>query len=469
MRNDGRRVGVAAVALVAGLAAGTARGEPLSLRQCLREAVQHHPSLQAADAGVAARDAEADSVRGRLLPVLKAKVNILGWNQRSDLKVDVNPVIGLLSDFQPLLSPANQAGLASLAESGLVEPIHDRLTVQTAITVAEPITQLYQVIAGWKAQQRLTDATRLDRLATRRQIELDTARAWFGLSAATRLQETASSALKTVEAVEEQVKTLLRAEVVERNALLKVQVQRADFQKKVFQAEKGMKLAAAMLNAQMGRSLEGAIEPVAEGEAGEPSGGEAEDADAGAALAARPELRSAREKERAAGDAKHVAIGEMLPQITAVFQYENNQGFGQLVKENQFFGGVVIEWNAWEWGTSYYKVRAAEAREDETASAIRAAEDRVRLDVRARALDLEEASKSVEVARTQAAEAAENLRVEQLRFDVHETTVTDLLQAQTLALQAANDKVIAEMKVKEARLSLKVAAGRDLLGDEGEP
>ncbi len=466
MRRGGRWLGVAVV-VGAVLASGGARGETLSLRQCLEEAVQHHPSLAASDAGVAIRDAEADSVRGRLLPVLKAKVNILGWNERSDLKVDVNPVIGLLSDFQPLLSPANQAGLAALAQSGLVEPIHDRLTVQTAITVAEPITQLYQVIAGWMAQRRLTDAARLDRLAARRQIELDTARAWFGLSAATRLHETASSALKTVEAVEEQVKTLLKAEVVERNALLKVQVQKADFQKKVFQAEKGMKLAAAMLNAQMGRSLDLAIEPGEPFEAGAEGDAGAADADPESALSARPELRSAREKEKASNDAKHVAIGEMLPQITAVFQYENNQGFGQLVKENQFFGGILIEWNAWEWGASYYKVRAAEAREDETASAIRAAEDRVRLDVRARALELEESLKSVDLARTQADEAAENLRVEQLRFDVHETTVTDLLQAQTLALQTANDKVISEMKVKEARLSLRVAAGHDLLGDEG--
>ena len=101
----------------------------------------------------------------------------------------------------------------------------------------------------------------LQPVGCRRQVELDVSKAFHGLVAASRLLGTTKAAIAQVDAVEAQVKAFLDHGLVESNALLKVEVQKADLQKKAFQAEKGVELATAMLNLSMGRPLATPIEP----------------------------------------------------------------------------------------------------------------------------------------------------------------------------------------------------------------
>ena len=53
--------------------------------------------------------------------------------------------------------------------------------------------------------------------------------------------------------------------------------------------------------------------------------------------------------------------------------------------------------------------------------------------------------------------------MEQIRFEVQETTTTDLLQAQTLSLKAKNEYAVAVTKVKLAITALEIAMGENLL------
>ena len=72
----------------------------------------------------------------------------------------------------------------------------------------------------------------------------------------------------------------------------------------------------------------------------------------------------------------------------------------------------------------------------------------------------------MDVAKAQLEEARENLRIEQIRHDVQQTTTADLLQAQTLALKAENDWIVAEMKIRENHAALRIAMGEDLLATQ---
>jgi outer membrane protein TolC len=457
------------LALAAGLVAlvalpSAAAAEPLTLADALARAVESQPSLRAARLEAEARRAEANAIRGRALPVVKVKATALAWDAPHDLKVDVSPVAALLRDFEPLLASDVRDKLATLKRDGIALPIHDRFTLQAGVTVAQPLTQLYKVLAGWRAQEELEHAARADEVTARRQVELDVSKAFHGLVAAERLHATTTAAIRQVEAVEGQVKSFLDHGVVESNALLKVEVQKADLLRKAFQAEKGAELARAMLNLQMGRALDTPIEPVV----GDVDLGVASDAAALRALqdravADRPELRSARGKRRAAHLAKDVAVGDFLPQLTAVATYTHSEGFGDLVKKNELYAGAVLEWNAFEWGAGWYPIKAAEARAAMAEELVRAGEDKVRLEVESKRLDVEEAKKSLDVARSAAAQATESLRLEKAHFAAEESTVTELLGAQTLSVQADNEVAVAEMRLAEARLALVAATGRDLV------
>ena len=116
------------------------------------------------------------------------------------------------------------------------------------------------------------------------------------------------------------VNALMAADLVERNALLKIKVQRAEIQKGAFLAQKGIDLAKAALNVYMHRDIHDPLEPVLDGLEDLTSLNEQtplEDAQT-QAIFDRPELQSARLMLDAAYFGKHVATADMLPELNAI-------------------------------------------------------------------------------------------------------------------------------------------------------
>jgi len=176
-----------------------------------------------------------------------------------------------------------------------------------------------------------------------------------------------------------------------------------------------------------------------------------------------PDVQTIVYQEKAARLGWHATIGEMLPELTAFFKYENSQGTGSMTPESQYYGGLLLEWNIWEWGATYYKVKEAQARKEQAAIALDGTREKIKLDMLTRRLELEESLKSLHVAKIQLEQSEENLRVEQARYEVQDTTTTDLLDAQTKNLMAENDYIAKEMNVKYSALAVVAAMGSDLL------
>ncbi|RJO63241.1 MAG: TolC family protein [Myxococcales bacterium] len=452
-----------------------AHAESMTLSQCLDAAMAHNAMLRAAGHEIDAKDYERKSVRGRFGPVVKADANVLFWQDEQVIDLGfgaLGDIFGeLLADpiIQGMLTPETlaQAGDLQNMETALVA--REQITYGVKLTVAQPLTPLYKVYSGYWAAGELADAARQDRAKARHDLQVDVVRAFIGLVTATRMMETAEAGLAQIEAYEKQVQAYLDAGLVERNALLKVRVAKAEIQKGAFQADKGRKLARAGLNLYMGRPLDRPIEPAYnfDDPAETRSAGSLEETQR-AALRNRPDLLSLRHKSEAARAGKHAAIAAMLPDINAVFMYENNQGLGAFQQESVYYGGFVLSWNLWEWGATYYQIKAAESREAQIRAGLEALDDGVRLDVQSKRLDAEEAEKSLAVARAQQAEAAESLRIEQARFEAQDATTTDLLEAQTAALRAENGLTVSMMKLEEARYALRVSLGEDLTAVEKE-
>ena len=460
------------------LGQGPAWAAPTTLCDCLAEAVQHSTRLAASAEAVEESRAERDALRGHLLPVLTLDSTLLRWDAGHDLKVDVSALGTLLTPFQALLKDDAKAVLAQLMQDGIQLEVHAPFTAETTVALAQPVTQLYRVTAGLKARDALVDAALDDGVIARRKVEDEVIHAWYGLVTATTLQGTIDAGLRQVDAIEQKVQALLAADMVERNALLKVQVRRAELVKKRFRATKGVKLATAVLNLHRGRPLDEPLEPVLDDDLSRgPDAPVEPPSDVVAMLAAplesqqdraidaRPELKAGRSRQRALDYARHVAIGETLPDITVLGAWQNRRGFGALYPENAWFAGVMIEWKVWEWGARYYEVKAVEARRRRVQAELKDGEEHVRLDVQARRLALEEAVEQERVVATQVAQAREALAVEDARFQAQEAAVSDLLAAQTAAQKAENDATIARGRVLEARALLRSGMGEDPLAE----
>lgn len=437
-----------------------------TLRECLQKAVAESDKIKVSDIEADVRENERKSMRGHYFPKIVLDGKIIKFNDSVNLDVDMSFLNVLLQDFTSFMSTETLTQLAAFQQKGLKIKVRDDFMYEGGVTVAQPLGQLFSIYSGERARQALVEAAQKEGVSVRRKVELDVVKAYVGLVAAVNMQKTIEAALVQLDSMEKQVEAYLNAELVERNALLKVQVAKAEYQKSLFSAQKGSDLARAALNMLMGRPLEAPLEPSVESVVLDFEGSDA-DASLSAlqkkAVAERPELDVARASIKAARYAKNAAIGKMIPELNLIFRYHNTQGTGQMQPENEYFGGLVMTWNIWDWGVDYYEMRAAKSRREKAEAKTAEAEKMIRLEVQSKWLDLKEARKSTAVSQKQADLAEENLRIVKMRYDVTEATTTELLEAQTLQLKAANDLIIAKVNVDAALYSLAVAGGLDLL------
>lgn len=432
----------------------SAYADTITLQEAIRVATQNNQNLQAAGYDMEIRENEKKSIRGRFLPVLRAELNAIIWDDDNKFAFD-------MTGFEQLMS---QMAGQQVAIPPMEVQVRDQLTIGTTIMAIQPLMQIFKIYQGYKANDSMLESSKYDFIKTRHQLENDLTSAFFSHLGALEMLKSAEAALKQVEAFEQITKDYLKAELAKKEDLLKVEVQKAEIQKAIFQANKGVKLTASMINMLMGRPLNTPFKVSFEDKEHFRSIlNKKLETQQNEAVKNRPELVSARFQKQAAKHGKKAAIGDMLPEINLVAAYKNNYGMGDMMLENEFFGGVMLNWNFWEWGATYYKLKAAEAKYNKAVKSINFAQEGIKLDVEQKRLNLEESIKQYEVAKAKYDYANENLRIEQTKYKVQESTATDLLQAQTSALRAENDKTVAKMQIRVAQHQLLLALGIDLL------
>lgn len=455
--------------LTAASIAAPALAEPLSLDAVLSASVEHDRRIVAAGLEAEAREADARAVGRRLLPVLKAEANAFVWDSAFDYEFDFTP---LGQAFGPLLPPGTQLDLPALDLR-----VRDQFVFTFQATIAQPLSQLYRIYRGSQAKDKMVEAAQADVDRKRLDVQGEAVEAYFNHLAALRARDTLNKALEQVDAYEKKTKSYLEAELIEKDALLKVQVQRRQLERARIEVDKGVALTASMLNMLMGRPLDTPVEltcGTATTSVALASCTRSATSDLGAddlaawqdeAVTARPELRSARAQQAAADLGKKATYGELWPDVTALVAYQNNQGTGEFVPENAVFGGVALTWNVFEWGATKAKYDAMKARAAQAEAMVAHAEDGIRLHVQQKRLELEGARAEIEVAQAGLELAQENLRLEQARYDAQTTAATDLLAAQTSVVEAENalDRALLQKQAKQ--LELRLAAGRDLTAD----
>ena len=446
---------------------GTTSGKTVfTLHDCLKKAVAESNKIKVSDLEVEIRENERKSMRGHYFPLVTLEGKAVRFNDRVDLDVDISFLSVLLQDFSALLSPETLTQLGQFQEQGLKIKVRDDFVYEGGVTVAQPLVQLYTIHAAERARNALVEAAKAEGISVRRKVEVDVVKAYIGLVAAINIQKTIETAIVQLTALETQTEQYVNAELVERNALLKVQVAKAEYEKKLSSAQKGADLARASLNMLMGRPLSAPLAPSLEGVSLSMSNVNPDDPlviQQKDAVAGRPELAGARFGSEAADYGRKAAIGKMFPDLNLVFKYHNTQGTGAMQPENEYFGGILFSWNILDWGVDYYAMQAAKSKLHKVNAQLSDAEDMVKLDVESKWLDLKEARQTVAVSEKQSELAKENLRIEKMRYAATEATTSDLLEAQTVQIKAENELIIARVRVDAALYALAVARGIDLL------
>jgi outer membrane protein TolC len=389
----------------------------MRLDECIRAAASGSPEVERAEARIDEARAQKHKMRGRFGPVLHGEANVMRWDKATEFSLDL---------------PAELTAFVGPLPPWVVQ---DATTYQASLTLVQPVASLWAIYEGYSAMALGEQAAEHERTAQSATTAEKVADAYFLALTAEQYAEIAQTGVDTIQAHVDRARVLEKGEVIGHHQVLEAEVKLAEAESQLIQAREGVELSRSNLAFTMGRSPDRPVIPEPLTERDLPAVEERYDEAVGAAMASRPDVAAMRARTEQAEAGVRAAWAQMLPELNVMAGAMFMKG-SQFQRESQYFVGAQAKWNIWEWGATYYGVDEAEARERQAISGLGQLEDGVRLELRKAQSDLRTAKRQLEVARRAVAQAEENLRIVQARFDRDVGTSTDVLDAVALLQKA---------------------------------
>lgn len=393
--------------------------QTLSLQECVRLALNRNADVVGATRGVDAATAARASMAGNFGPRVRVEGNYLRYPEAQTIS------------FAPEGAPTPPPPATPVPPFVVREDTTTSLTV----SVIQPITPLLAVHSGYRARDFGVDAARLHRKAVERDIAYQATEAYYRLLQAQRLAEVAATSVKQVEAQVTRARAFEKRGAIGRNDVLRAEIALARVTQRRIQADGAVTLASARLASVLGLPPGTEITPTSAPDSPAPPPSQTADAAVAQALTGRGELGEVDARIAQARAGRNAAWTRLSPQLNAVASYSQISGSAFQEKETRFVG-LLLTWDAWDWGSSYFGAReaAAQVRQAEAASA--KVRDGVALDARAAHIAYSSSVEGLSVSQAAVAQAEENYRIESRRFEENANTTFDVLDAESLLTQA---------------------------------
>lgn len=285
--------------------------------------------------------------------------------------------------------------------------------------------------------------------------------AYFDLLESEELLKVAQEEVTRYEAHQKDAAARHKAGVVTRNDVLQANVLLADSKQRLLTAEHNQSLRTSKINSILMRPLNEFIHVSAI--VGTPLFAITLEQAWAEAEQSNPDLRDLNARVRAKEENVSSVRAEYLPSVTLSGGYENNENRYQVHEDNwSVIAGVNI--NLFAGGATTSRVGMAKGELASLRFSREKLLDAVRLEVKAAWLDYESSNAKVPVAMSAVDQAAENLRLQRLRYQEGVGTSTELLDAVTLVTTAETNAWKANFSVRRAEAVLLYTMGRDLAG-----
>jgi len=321
-----------------------------------------------------------------------------------------------------------------------------------------------RVEAGLDAARQQAGAAQKDLEAGVGDLRLETIAAYWSLVTARESARVLREALAAYDAHLADAGHRAEVGMAARNEVLNVRVGRDQAELGRLQAENGADVAEANLRRLLGLAPGARLEPSEDVTVPARPAEAVEDLVA-AALAARPELLALRARASAAAASVRAARSATRPQasLSAGFDYANpNLRVLPPVAEWKatWNVGVVVSLTPFDGGRTAAAVAQAEAQAEALRRQLQDVEERVRLEVTSRSLDVSTARAAVDLTRSTLEAAQESLKVSQDRYREGLIPSSELLDAESALLRAGLDQTSAATELRLALAQLDRAVGR---------
>jgi outer membrane protein TolC len=343
------------------------------------------------------------------------------------------PSLTLGADYYALSDqPAIRVDLAPLVPTTLQQPFMDQSSGGFQAVVTQPIYSSGRISAGVDAAHASVHAHEADLCRTMLDVKMNVAESFVTVLRARRLVEVAQAKVSSLTGHRRDVGSLFEKGIVSKNDYLSAEVALADAQQQALDAANKWEMACAAYNRAVGRGL---TEPVQLAEIQDDGVRLDYQALTAQAMQKRPELAALSSQAQALQQQAASERGKNGPQVQVAGGYIY-QG-DRYVDPNGVAGVLVgVQWNAIDMGRARNQANALSEQAEATIRMRRDAESMIALEVRQRWLELETARQRVQVARQATTQADENLRVVRDRYQHQVGTNTEVLDAETLRVQA---------------------------------
>jgi outer membrane protein TolC len=294
-------------------------------------------------------------------------------------------------------------------------------------------------------------------LGAQEDVRLAVAEAYVGVLRARKALAVADSNVKTLESMESDVSAMFERELVPKNDLLAVQVSLADARQGRLRAANAVELAVASYNRRLGEPMSRPVDldenlPAPQGLAADP------DELIREAAERRTELKALDEQATTYGQLAKAERARALPQfnLTGAYNYLENT----FLNDQEFASvGIGVQWSVFDGGQTRKRASALDRSRRATEQQRADVQSMIALQVRQTWLDVGETRERLVVATGAVEQAEENLRIARERYGAGLGTQTQLLEAESLRVQALRNRDDAGLDAGLAKLRLARAVG----------
>jgi outer membrane protein len=329
--------------------------------------------------------------------------------------------------------------------------------------LTQPLYAGGRIAAGVTAALEQRKAAGYDTTAGQSDLTLEVASSFWRLVARRESERVLRDAIVSYEAHLVDTRNFVEVGMAARNDLLAVQVERDRAELARLEAQN----AADTENANLVRLLDlppaTRVEPIEEGPRPAEEGGV--EALVAEARERRAEIRALRARVAAAEAQVKFAHAAALPQASLQGRYDYANPSQRIfplegIWRDTWWVGVGVSITAFDGGRISAATARARAQADALSRQVQDLEQRVRLEVTTRLLDLRTARASLEVSARSIEAARENVKVSQDRYQAGVSPSSDLLDAETRLLRAGLDQTVATTDLHLALARLDHALGR---------
>ncbi len=424
-----------------------------TLPDLIQRAIRRNPDLRLGQLKQEQLKYTAAAVSSGYGPTVSAGANAFVFD--SDWAM---PVVNDDSLNLPALSPQLRQAITDVLKDAIRPiPVRDQFVYNVNVTIAQPLTGLYEVYQARRAADLLRADAKDAQAMLRKRVTFSVTTAYLTVLQAESLRNLAQRTVQSLAKQEAQAQAMADAEMVGEFVPLEVATARIEADSLVRASQSAVSSAREALASLTGGDVDSLSE--LESLVGLPDvpGGSLDELVRRAA-AERPEMSVASRRRELGERARKIANWQYLPNVNLIGRYDH-VGNVAVLPENQFFVGASARLVIWDWGRREAARHQAQALTDQAVHRRESAKRAIEASVRQSYLGLRSARERCILLAQGVRKARASLQIQRDRFDEGLIEPTPLLAAQRTLDRIATEQELARLEAWRNLARLWMAVG----------